>query len=266
MYSKKQELDKFYTKENIVKICLENINFNEYDFVIEPSAGNGKFYHNIDHSNKLGIDIEPDHNDIYPHDWLTYEIPSKYKNVLIIGNPPFGKRNKLSINFIKHSCSFSNVKTIAFILPDVYHKHTLQKNISSDFRLKEIIKLPKNSFLIGEEEYHVPCSFFVFDKSSGPCLRFNPENYQETADWCYGTKDDYDFFVMGAAANVIKDCPEKNNRGYYIKSKIDLDIVKENFTKGNWKGYSCANGGVYWLTKPELVKLYIEQFNKDYLA
>ena len=41
-------LDQFYTNLNIVKFCLnkfeEKFKWNEWDLIIEPSAGSGNFY------------------------------------------------------------------------------------------------------------------------------------------------------------------------------------------------------------------------------
>ena len=263
MYSNKAELDKFYTKEKVAVSCIDRIDLSKYDLIIEPSAGSGSFYNNIDSEDKLGIDLYPENDEIIQGDWFEFKIEPFFKNVLIIGNPPFGKRNVLSKKFLEHAASFSNVKTIAFVLPNVYNKHTLQKSVPKEFRLKEIFELPKNSFEIDGEDYHVPCSFFIFDKSKGDCLRFNPELYTETDDWTYANRREYDFFVMGAALNTVKDIPEENNRGYYIKVKKNKDIqkIKDNFINGNWKGFSSANGGVSWLTKPEVVKEYISQYN-----
>jgi hypothetical protein len=262
MYSKKTKLDKFYTKSDVAIICLKYVNVNDYDLVIEPSAGNGSFFNNITHLQKIGIDIEPETENVLKMSWFEYSIPEMYSKVLIVGNPPFGIRNGLSKQFISHAVKFDNVQTIAFILPNVYHKHTMQKHIPKKFRLKSVYELPKNSFISNNESYHVPCSFFIFDKSQGEDLRFNPDFYKETSDWTFSSKDDYDFFVMGASINTIKDVPTKNNRGYYIKVKngYDVDKVKNNFMSIKVKGNSSVNGGAYWITKPELVKQYMEQY------
>lgn len=266
MYSDKIKLDKFYTKKNVAKSCIDLIdNLNDYDLIIEPSVGGGSFFNNLKEYNVLGIDLDPTikHEDIITHDWLTYNIDFLIPKVLVIGNPPFGKRNKLSVDFIKHAALFNNVYSIAFVLPDVYNKHTLQKNIPKEFRLKTIFKLPYNSFEVDGEEYHVPCSFFVFEKSSGTCLRFNPDNYKETVDWTYGTKEDADFYIMGASPKTVKELKdvEPNNRGYYIKLKEnkDKDKIIEKFKNLKWGGHSSANGGVAWMTKPEIVKNYMEK-------
>ena len=262
MYSENVSLDKFYTKESVAISCINSLNLDDYDLIIEPSAGSGAFFNNLHGDNVIGLDLAPENDNIEEADWFEYSIDEKYKNVLVIGNPPFGKRNNLSQKFLRHASSFDNVKTIAFILPDVFNKHTLQKSVPINYRLKEIIKLPRNSFEVDGEDYHVPCSFFIFDKSDGDCLRFNPILYKETDDWVYGTKLDYDFFVMGASLKTVKDIPEETNRGYYIKVKnnVSINSIKNNFKNGNWAGYSSANGGVSWFTKPEVVKAYMEQY------
>lgn len=261
-YSKKQKLDKFYTKPSVAEECLSLLDLDEYDLVVEPSAGDGSFSDKIKHKNLVAIDLEPENSHVKKVDWFSYSIDDSYESVLVVGNPPFGLRNRLSVDFSKHAASFANVKTIAFVLPDVWNKHTLQNNIPSRFRLKTVKELPRNSFSVNGEDYHVPCSFFVFDDSEGECLRFDPSLYTETDDWKYGTKDDYDFFVMGAALHTTKDVPEANNRGYYIKVKDHNKIqqIRDRFALSEWKGNSSANGGVAWFTKPEVVKAYMEKF------
>jgi len=265
MYSKKIEMDKFYTKSKIAELCISKINIEEYDLIIEPSAGNGAFLNILIDNKKestdvIGIDISPENENILKKDWFLFNIDKKYNKVLIIGNPPFGKRNKLSKKFITHSASFDNVKTIAFILPNVFKKHTLQKVIPKDFRIKEIIELPKNSFMIENKEYHVPCSFFIFDKSLGKCLRFDESKYTETPDWNFSNKEDYDFFILGASPKTILKTPNKNNRGYYIKIKNNknLNNIIKKFESIKWNGNSSVSGGVSWFTKPEIVKIYLD--------
>jgi predicted RNA methylase len=272
IYSNKYKLDKFYTKKNIANLCINEINnLNEFEQIIEPSVGSGSFYNILKNKNLnvIGIDLEPEKHllndeNIIQCSWFDYNVLQN-KKTLVIGNPPFGKMNKLSKEFIKHASSFDNVYTIAFILPNVYNKHTLQNSIPKKYRLKKIIELPKNSFTINKKDYHVPCSFFIFEKSIGKCLRFNPDMYKETKEWCFAKKGEGDFYILGASPKTVKNLNEvtPNNRGYYIKvkDKSKIEIIKNNFKKINWKGNSSTNGGVFWLTKPELVKNYIDNLN-----
>ena len=253
-------LDKFYTKEEVVKRCLDEIQKLPYiyDCVIEPSAGNGAFYKKIQHDNKIGIDIDPQHDEIIKGDWLKYNVRDVHERVLVIGNPPFGQYQKLSSKFILHAISFSNVQTIAFILPDVYRKHTRQKILPYNWRIVSITDLGRDCFTLEGQDYHVPASFFIFDKSEGKDLRVNPNAYTETNDFKFSNKDDFDIFVFGASPTRITKKPTPNNRGYYLKSKIPVDDLISRIKAVDWNGNSCANGGVYWLTKYEFLEQYIK--------
>jgi hypothetical protein len=148
-------------------------------------------------------------------------------------------------------------------LPNVYKKHTLQSIIPEDWRIKEIVDLGEDAFEINGDTYHVPCSFFVFDKSTGKDLRFNPEEYKESKDFVWGDKNNFDIFIFGAAPKkIIIEKPNKNNRGYYIKSKIKINELIKKIKSIDWKGNSSVNGGVAWFTKTEIIKHYNDQYGR----
>lgn len=120
---KRNIIDKYYTKDIIVDLCLNyvktNIKINDTDLIIEPSAGNGAFINGIKSltNNYIFYDIEPENDEIIKQDYLLYDY-SKYKNniIHIIGNhPPFGRQSSTVIKFIKKSCLFCN--SLSFILP-----------------------------------------------------------------------------------------------------------------------------------------------------
>jgi predicted RNA methylase len=113
----KIRLDKYYTSPEIAKYIVEKTkeilgedNITEY---IEPSAGAGVF---LDYLDKpyIAYDIEPEDNRIIKQDFLTVNLEYK-KGRCIIGNPPFGDRNTLSVKFYKRSLYLGDY--IAFILP-----------------------------------------------------------------------------------------------------------------------------------------------------
>lgn len=257
---KKSKNDKFYTKEEIAIKCISLLNLNTYSTVIEPSAGSGSFSNNIQHDNLIALDLFPDNDKILKMNWFDYEIKSD--NLLIIGNPPFGERNNLSKAFIKKSIELG-AKTIAFILPDVYNKYTMQSVFPSEYRLLEASKLPEYSFKLNEEDYNVPCTFYIWDKSEGVDLRFDPYKYK-TNDFdivkkCNVSSDS--FFIMGASPNTVKELHEVSttNRGYYIKpigkDKTELIGIFKNIP---FKAESSVNGGVAWRNKYEILKNYVD--------
>lgn len=75
----KNILDKFYTNvETSTKYINKISNFYDwktFDFIIEPSAGAGSFLFNIPSKNKIGIDIEPEHDIIKKQDFLHIYLP-----------------------------------------------------------------------------------------------------------------------------------------------------------------------------------------------
>ena len=109
--------DKYYTSPDLAKYCVEKTkeivgeeNITEY---IEPSAGSGVF---LDYLNKsyLAYDIDPDDDRITKADWLLVDLDYK-RGRCIIGNPPFGNRNTLIVQFYKKAVSMCDY--ISFILP-----------------------------------------------------------------------------------------------------------------------------------------------------
>ena len=63
---------------------------------------------------------------------LFYHQLKNYKNIHIIGNPPFGRQSSLAIKFIKKSCEFCD--TLSFILPKSFKKESLKKHFPFDLR------------------------------------------------------------------------------------------------------------------------------------
>ena len=124
---KRNTIDKYYTKDNIVNLCLnyikEYIKINQNDLIIEPSAGNGAFISGIKliTNNFEFYDLEPNNDEIIKQDYLLYNYEGNYNKIHIIGNPPFGRQSSLAIKFIKKSCKFCD--SISFILPKSFKKH-----------------------------------------------------------------------------------------------------------------------------------------------
>lgn len=156
----KDALDRFYTKPEAAKKCIELIkNLNEYDVIIEPSAGSGSF------SNLLrckAFDINPAADGIEAANWFEVDKTSFPLNSLVIGNPPFGQQNTLAISFFNESAKFCSA--IAFILPLSFKKQSVQDKLDKNFWLIEEWILPKNSFEFEGQDYDVPCVFQIWER------------------------------------------------------------------------------------------------------
>ena len=141
----KYGFDQFYTKKNVVIKCLNTLKIDEFDIVIEPSAGDGAFLHEIKHNNKIGYDIEPKSNSIIKQDYLELNTEIfQNKKVLVIGNPPFGQNSNMALAFIKKSV-FAD--TIAFILPKGFKKRSMIDKIPLNYEITIIEDLDDNNFI-----------------------------------------------------------------------------------------------------------------------
>ena len=110
--------DQFFTPSTLAEKCwktfCEKIVWTGYTF-IEPSAGDGSFLKFLP-STTIALDIEPRHPKIVKEDYLSWKPPpGKY---IVFGNPPFGLRGHLALQFILHSHSFADY--VCFILPQLF--------------------------------------------------------------------------------------------------------------------------------------------------
>jgi hypothetical protein len=260
---KKCPLDKFYTKPDVAKTCVDfMLSFlDSVDSYIEPSAGNGAFSLLID---CLALDIVPENDSIIQQDFLSFN--TDRKNICFFGNPPFGERNSLTKAFIKKALSFSETRFIAFVLPAAYKKRTMQSVFPKNWSMIGEMKLPFNSFMLDGEQYHVPCIFQVWEKDSNrKNLREMPQP-TECADFSFGTMSDSDIFVFGAAPKkIILPCNvSSTNRGYFLKTKIEIKELCDRIQSVDWKslGASSVSGGVAWFSRDEFMKHYLTKWSK----
>lgn len=109
-------LDKYYTSDALAEYCVKKT-FEElgdyWDRIIEPSAGDGSFLKYLPKTT-IAYDIAPEHPEIIAHDYRTILLPHMERS-LVIGNPPFGRANKLSVQFVIASLRHSDY--ISFIQP-----------------------------------------------------------------------------------------------------------------------------------------------------
>ena len=156
-------LDQFYTNLDIAKQCIDSIDITKYDVVVEPSAGAGAFYNQINHKNKIGVDLEPKCDGVIKQDFLEWDLNEfPMPKVLTIGNPPFGRQGSLAQKFIKHASVYSN--TIAFILPRGFKKRSVYDKVPLNFWNVNEIDIPENSFSFNGEPYDVPCVWIEYQK------------------------------------------------------------------------------------------------------
>lgn len=232
----KSELDKFYTKDNIAIQCISKIDLSKYEIAIDPCCGGGAFYSNINIP-KLGIDLEPNIENVIQHDFLTWNysnINIDRSKVIVISNPPFGKQGSLAMNFIKRATEFSD--TIAFILPLSFSKNSVKNRIPIDYHLTYEEILPENSFLLDESDYVVKCVFQVWERKN--YSRKLIETVKESG-FKYTNQEEADFSVRRVgfyAGKASTDVSKSKQSHYFIKVEdiSKLNYIIENINKQKW--------------------------------
>lgn len=239
------KLDKFYTSRAAAKKCIdflqENVALPKDVLYLEPSAGGGVFLEFL--NNYIALDIAPEEDHIIQQDFLTYT--PNTNNFITIGNPPFGKRSKLAIEFFNKAAEMSDI--IAFIVPASFMKWSVQKALDSNFCLRAYFYLSPNSFTANGEEYSVRTVFQVWVKKnsqydSGANLRLQKQppishpdfqiwQYNATSaaekvveeDWKYATYrqgyHDYNQLFTRNKYDYIKECMtgERKQQFFFIK-------------------------------------------------
>lgn len=252
----KEQNDKFYTNPEISKMCIDMIDISGFDIIIEPSAGNGSFSKQI--NGCIAYDLVPESEEIIKQDFFELDVDDLIgKNVLTIGNPPFGVQNNLVIKFFNKAAEYSSV--IAFILPKSFMKSSVQNKLDLRFHLDKYVELPKNSFLLNGETYDVPCVFQIWKKGNynRTCVDENRNN-----PYIKFVKDDFDFAIWRVGGKSgIAYIPENKSlvssqSNYLVKNislyddvtlikminEIDKDCVKycvgpKSISKNELNGY-----------------------------
>ncbi len=213
-------LDQFYTTPAVASDCVTLLRKHVTGGVwIEPSAGAGAFLEEVPEA--IGYDIMPKHPRVIQSDFLETEIP---EHCVVFGNPPFGRQSSLARKFIRHAAIKAD--WIAFILPRSFTKPSMQTAFPLMFHLVESWMLPKNSFVINESAYDVPCVFQIWNRK-------NTTRHVEAADSPRGFEfvkhtDPYDlvFRRVGVNAGYCSFPDSQNKQSHYFIKLEDPTLAE----------------------------------------
>jgi hypothetical protein len=268
---RKEGLDKFYTIQSYSKKCIDKV-FELYDkfsfdLIIEPSAGNGSFFNQIDYDNKIGIDIEPENKNVIKMDFFNYIPPLNMNKILVIGNPPFGKISSKAIKFFNYSAKWA--KVIAFIIPRTFRKPSIQNKLDKMFHLiyDEDVSTTPCCFI---PKMMVKCCFQIWEKKEIERSFINlPTKHNDWDFLSFGSIDIYgqptppngaDFAIRAYGGKIGEIKKTKLNElrpksWHWIKSNIDKEELINRFNQLNYSD-SLNTARQNSMGKGELVKLY----------
>lgn len=239
--------DRFYTPTQCVKQCLSLLNFADYDCIIEPSAGSGRFKDEFPDTTPIfTFDIAPARSDITQADWLAIDKTTfnNYHHILICGNPPYGQQNSLAIKFFNESAKIAD--TIAFILPPSFKKASVINRLNQNFILSQELALPDISFdLYNHSKIIVPCIFQIWRRATVKRPILTEPRLSCYFDFVVPEKADIRVArVGGRAGKASLDLGKSVSSNYFITNNTDLsnnelvnfinqlDFPSINFTVG----------------------------------
>lgn len=218
--------DAYFTKPDIAIQCIQTLDnlIGTNHTYLEPSAGDGSFVRPLLNRNITAIDICPQTDFIQQEDFLT----SSAVATCVIGNPPFGKRSALAIEFINKAAQFANY--IAFILPVQFRKYLTQRRLDNQLSLIHDELLPADSFLFEGNDYSVRCCFQVWTTlavSNDLRLKTSPPtSHPDFQMWLYNNvpsaiplfDNDFDFAV-----------PRQGYQDYSLRACLDECVLSKQW-------------------------------------
>lgn len=267
--STSRALDQFYTLPSIAQRCINFALKNLPDptggtsrTFVEPSAGSGSFFDALP-TPKIAIDIDPPSNrpDIMRVDFLKWTPGRVSGEIVVIGNPPFGKNASLAMRFINHAAQFAD--HIAFILPRTFEKDSFQARVSDAFHLKAELELSVDSFTHNGAPYSVPVVFQVWSRGA---KRARSSKKALTHRDFYFVSDplsaDFAFQRVGARAGLVSsEGLMKSPQSHYfirVRTKKAAYKVKNTLADINWEPIKTRTAGNPSIGKAELIKAYAD--------
>ncbi len=268
-------LDQFYTTPECAKkyydVLTSTINIDDYDIILEPSAGTGSFYKLLPLDKRIGIDLEPKCKGVRKQNYFDF-VPEKNKSYLVVGNPPFGKISSLAVEFFNKSAEFADI--IAFILPRTFKRVSIQNKLDLNFHLIYSDDVPLKPCCFSPK-MSAKCVFQIWKKKKTPRKLIK---YDKThTDFTFiklGPKDknnqptppkgaDFALKAYGSNCGEIVDTDLDSLRPkswHWIVANIDIGRLKKRFSSLD---YSMSTDTVRQdsIGQKELIYLYKQKYN-----
>lgn len=296
--NEKNILDQYFTKPQIANQLYKTTRkiISRYDKLsnftwLEPSAGNGVFFDLLPKNKKIGIDIEPKIKNLIKMDYLDYKFP-KNKKIIVLGNPPFGHRGVIALNFINHSF---DAEYVCFILPMFFEstgKGSIKYRVNG-FNLIYSEKLPRNAFYNPNngKDVKIECVFQIWSKN-------HKLNNDEFSWYNNNSKEPFSEYIKVYTVSLAKnrECGKRwifdEKADFYISStfynnteivynfadvkyKSGIAVVFQThdkkiqnkilqiYKKTNWENYGTkATNSCYHLGKSNIYKILSDNINK----
>ena len=253
-----EAFDQFYTKAEVAAhlfgVLQRHLNLTECR-MLEPSAGTGVFLLLLP-AGRIGFDIDPKHPEIITADFLAQKRQKWFtedEKVVAIGNPPFGKKAQMAIDFFNHAARWC--EAIAFIVPASFQKASIENKLDQHFRLIHQEPITDNAFVFKGKCKPVPTVFQIWVRQDE--LRQLRQLEQTHPDFEFTNWKNADFAIRrnGANAGRVEDIPAVESKScYYISGSVRSVMEQLDFSR-----FADLVAGAKSLAKGEIVYLYEER-------
>lgn len=291
--------DEYYTKPEVARKCFETTKkvISQYESIenytwLEPSAGLCNFYNLLPKARRIGVDINPINSEIIKSDYLKYKIPNQ--KTIVIGNPPFGHRGVLALEFINHS---NSAEYVAFILPMFFMskgKGSARYRVKGLNLIHEEVLEGNAFYLKNGSDAVVKCCFQIWSKNikkeNKEFSWYNNKGKEPFSDlfvlktvslakkrecgleWIYDKKADYylssTFFRPIKAEDSFSKVLYKSGIAIVLTTKDEKLALKidEIIKKADWSKYSSvATNGCHHLGKSHIYQLFYDEIGEEFL-
>ena len=271
--------DAFLTNPPVAKRCLdvveEELGWDGWSLVLEPSAGSGAFLHQLPAAvPSIGLDKWPQAPDIEQADFFDYAPTEEQRRgrILTVGNPPFGRCGALAARFFNHTAQWGAPGSdIAFILPRVFRTVYMQNRLNLDWHLEHDcaeLEIAGDDF---EPRCRAKCCFQIWVRRSAPRSKVQTQGVAHP-DWTFlparaasAERAHFRMRSVGAKAGAIADPGgvTSPNSWLWIEANCDRiapEELRRRFAELDfsplWEMYTTA---LVHLPQYELVRIYSER-------
>jgi hypothetical protein len=232
---------------------------------------------NVIRGYRVGYDLVPEHPEVKKRNFLTYKFPTNElmkhgkKNFIFFGNPPFGKKSALAIEFLNKALTIGNV--VAFIVPIQFRKWSVQSNINAEAKLVFDKDIQENAFTLLDKDYSLRCCFQIWSLSDTTSINLrirekpateHPDfvmyQYNRTVEAEKFFDADWDFAVprQGYQNYEFKafDKTECDKKKQWIFFKAKNSEVLAKLKSLNFTALSKKNTGLPGFGKADVIKEY----------
>ncbi|WP_199797280.1 SAM-dependent methyltransferase [Erythrobacter sp. QSSC1-22B] len=221
---------------------------------VEPSAGSGSFFRLLP-PGSIGYDIDPKSPDIIKADFLKTTLPC-VGEIVIIGNPPFGKNSSMAVKFFNHAAR--QAKVIAFILPRTFQKTSIINRLDPNFHIAHEELVQDNAFIFEGKPKNVPTVFQIWVRKTEK--REKLVLPIEHSDFEFTTADRAEFAIkrVGVGAGRLHhDFTLSPNSHYFLRANVGG--AEATMGTLDFEAFTKRTAGSPSLSKTELVALYTER-------